>query len=658
MTRTSPVTEIEGPTETAERPEAPVRSNGNGHRLRERADAGTAVLDRPTRSPHRPTVVLPARRRRVVRRPVVLAAPSPERAPVPLVVLAALGFVLLLALMLRVAAARQLSPQVDEPATILAAHQIVERGLPILPSDTLYLHGSTLSYALAPLVWAGYGDLEDLHKLRMVSVLAGVVAVGFAFWLAYRISGAAWAGVLAAFLLAIDPVSVQWSAHLRMYAALQAATLLTLLLFLDLLVHRRSWRWAVGLVAVFWLAIFTHVGAALILPALAVVAAAVHGRELLRNRRDLLAALAGCAAAPLVLSLLNRLFQPKDYRELTGVPFFSFAGEGFFEIDRLRIPRPFAWRDLYGEGYARDFLPYVVIAFAGLLAGRYLVGRGWAGPDGRGGPPEERDRRVMIGTLIGVYVSAVLVVSFFTWDQTPRYLLHVHPVGYALFAAGLAVVLRRVRLDGGNLLARWRVWLPQTGAAALAVALVLVALADGLADRLRDPFVDTDQVSALQYVAAHRQPGELVIASLPPAPYLALGGDEELVFLAGSELTERVRRYTRLTADGRTVDYWVGVDAITSTAQLCQVLLNRPDAWLILDEERLREDWAYGGEMEETILRMTELVAIAPGGVLVYRRFVPPPGSALESPTCGGHTTLPDVETPAPTDGAHRRGRS
>jgi hypothetical protein len=287
MTRIRPTPNVNPAKPHPEPGGSPDRSNGNGHRDVLPVGTTTLLLEAPPPVAGRPaTFSLPARRDRVVRHPVVLAAPSAAAAPVPLAILAALGFVLLLALMIRVGAARHLSPQVDEPATLLAAHQIVERGLPILPSDTLYLHGATLSYALAPLVWAGYGDLEDLHKLRMVSVLAGVVAVALTFWLAYRISGAAWVGALAAFLLAIDPLSVQWSAHLRMYSVLQALTLLTLVLALDLLVRPGSRRSSIGLVVVFWLAIFTHVGAALIWPALAAVAAIVHGRELLRSRRS------------------------------------------------------------------------------------------------------------------------------------------------------------------------------------------------------------------------------------------------------------------------------------------------------------------------------------------------------------------------------------
>jgi hypothetical protein len=258
--------------------------------------------------------------------------------------------------------------------------------------------------------------------------------------------------------------------------------------------------------------------------------------------------------------------------------------------------------------------------------------------------------------LATIYASTVLVVSFFTWDQTPRYLVHVQPIGYALLATGLALIVRGATVPAGaSLVGSWRHWLPRTAAAVAIAVASLAILTDGLAARFANPFVDTDQVAALAYVAEHRQPGELVIASLPPAPYLALGGDDELVFLAGSELTKRVQRYTRLAADGRTVDYWVGVDAITSTAELCRLLIARPDAWLILDEARLRNDQVYGGEMERTILRMTELVAAGPDGVQVYRRLVPPPGATFDAPTCGGHDTFPEEDTAPPPRGPQRR---
>jgi hypothetical protein len=91
-----------------------------------------------------------------------------------------------------------------------------------------------------------------------------------------------------------------------------------------------------------------------------------------------------------------------------------------------------------------------------------------------------------------------------------------------------------------------------------------------------------------------------------------------------------------VTAAGRTVDYWVGADAITSTAELCQVLLTRPRAWLILDETRLRSTQIYGGLMERTILRLTELVWVGPSGVQVYRSWDATANPVTAAVTCGG----------------------
>src|SRR5262245_18333136 len=77
------------------------------------------------------------------------------------------------AFLIRVSAAEHLSSHVDEAASIMAAQAVAERGAPVFPSGTLYLQGATLSYVLAPVVLAGYGDLDDLAVLRFPSVVAG-----------------------------------------------------------------------------------------------------------------------------------------------------------------------------------------------------------------------------------------------------------------------------------------------------------------------------------------------------------------------------------------------------------------------------------------------------------------------------------------------------
>src|SRR5687768_17322656 len=86
---------------------------------------------------------------------------------------AALPFVILLGLLTRLAAARSLPLHFDEGAMLLGVHAVAERGWPLLPSGELYLHGVSLSYLLAPLVWLGGGQLTDLFMLRAVSAVLG-----------------------------------------------------------------------------------------------------------------------------------------------------------------------------------------------------------------------------------------------------------------------------------------------------------------------------------------------------------------------------------------------------------------------------------------------------------------------------------------------------
>src|SRR5690554_4814480 len=55
-----------------------------------------------------------------------------------------LASALIFGFLVRVIAAVTLTPHVDEPSSVLAAHMVAERGIPILPSGTPYFQGVTL----------------------------------------------------------------------------------------------------------------------------------------------------------------------------------------------------------------------------------------------------------------------------------------------------------------------------------------------------------------------------------------------------------------------------------------------------------------------------------------------------------------------------------
>ncbi len=523
------------------------------------------------------------------------------------------GVVLAVGLLVRLTASERLSPHVDEPASVLAAHMVAERGVPILPSGTLYLHGATLSYLLAPFVWLGFGDLEDLAVLRLVSVLAGVTAVFLTYRIGRLVTGAAWGGAFAAALVAIDPVSVQWSGHVRMYALLQALTLALVWILFRLVVRPEDVpprHLPAALVVTFWLATFTHVGAALLWPPLLVLALLIYGRTLLGVRRDVTLSLGLCLLAPLVLTVLGRVVGPPNLDATGSTPFLSFAGAGVLDPGQILRPSLQVWRGLFGNGPFSGLMPTMVAMLSGLIIGRDLL---------QTVPPASAasgDHRRFAGVLLACYWLPILLLATFTSEDGGRYLLNVHPLGFVLVALAIVGLLESARdvATGGQEFG----WVPRA-AAVVCVVLLVVHGSMRLRDRLAQPVVGPGHVAALTEVAARRQPGDRVIVSLPPVAYLALGGREDLVFLAGHEESARTRRYTRLAPDGRFLDYWTGTDSIVTTAGLCAELTSSPGSWIVVDEHRLKQTWAYAGPMATVIRGATTEKFRDGSGALVLR---------------------------------------
>src|SRR5262245_61829720 len=179
-------------------------------------------------------------------------------------------------LVIRLAAALRLPPHVDEGNMLLGIQTVAARGWPMLPSGVLYIHGATVSYLLAPLAWFGWVDYANLFPLRLFSAICGTVAVYLTYRLGRSVAGSTAVALLAAALIALDPLSVLWGGFIRMYALLQVLVLLVAWLFLRALPRGDANGDAeagpgvlAGLVVAYWLAVFTQVVAAFLWPALA-----------------------------------------------------------------------------------------------------------------------------------------------------------------------------------------------------------------------------------------------------------------------------------------------------------------------------------------------------------------------------------------------------
>lgn len=520
----------------------------------------------------------------------------------------AMPIVLIVGFMLRWIAALTLTPHVDEPSSVLAAHMVAERGLPILPSGTPYFQGVTLSYLLQPFVWLGFGEIHHLHLMRMVLVVAGTATIYAAYRLGRVVTGNPTVGAVAAMLVAIDPVSVQWSAHVRMYGLLQLLTFLLAWAWIRLLQGNTSWRQVGIVIGLFWLAVATHVGGGSLLgAAMALSALLVHRRAIVRQWR-VLVALATSAAGSVTLMTLNKVLGTSNepVRESGPAPFWSFVGDNLLApLAAIEaIPREGVIERVTAGITLYWLIPGLITAVSTIVGGRVLLRR-------HGG---DRHTRIAIFTLLAMYWVPIALVVVFTVSPEVRYLLHMHLLGY-IFVAALIVELLRVAPRVGSrleLAALWRYGV---------VAAIAVGITAGLHWRLDNPVHQPDYNAAMAYVVEHHRAGEPVIVTLPPVGYLSVDEAErdDVYFLAGSEGWTRADRYTRWASDGRLIDYWIGADSIVSTRSLDALLEEHPNAWVIADDGRLDSDWISGGLIERVIRDEMFPVFRSEGGAVVYQ---------------------------------------
>lgn len=524
----------------------------------------------------------------------------------------------------RFSASRHLTTHIDEPASVLAANMVADKGLPIFPSGVPYFQGAFLSYVLAPLTWFGYGGIEHLQTQRLVSVAIGILTIFFTWMLARQVSGSPWIGAIAAMLVASDPISVKWSGLVRMYAPLELFAVLVLWMMALILMEgptRRRLAWAT---LFFWLGIFTHIATALLWPAIALVSLAVYGRSLFQERRDVSVTLGAMVAAPVLLTALNTLLKregatPSAGGELPGV---SFVGDHLLTINALTRPSFAAWEELYINSALARTMPYIMVLVSALLIGILYFGRGV--------DSTTRPLRIGAGLVLLAHWLPVIIVGIATQEPQERYVIHIVPSGFVIVALAIQQLAWRIReLPNLSTNPGWqrRVLIGCTVGLAAILVINQISAAFGLQ---RDRVLDPDYVAASNYVHDRRESGEPVFSAMTPAPYLVFGNDDGLNFISGSPYSSRTKRYVRVNGQGESLDYWIGVPSVYLMNDLCHMIIDNPDAWIIIDINRLLSPNFMGGEWARMIIGMTYQPYWDESGMMVLRP-VPAPGRAADS---------------------------
>jgi hypothetical protein len=450
-------------------------------------------------------------------------------------------------------------PFVDEWATILVARSIWEHGLPILPSGTFYGHGILFSY-LDALFLAALGWTPEVARLP--NLIAGLATIPLAYLVGHRLfagngprspiqaadAAGEWRsmaiGLLAAAMLALDPIAILWSGRARAYTLQQVFVLLAMLW----LHQRRYLLFALAFVG----AVFSHAEASLLLPGFALGVLLFAGWEPLRRPRAWLA-LALSAAAVMARFGVHRLIVADPGR---AAPEVDTRPAIEFSLDLASGFRPLL--PFFAE-------PYRLAASLLFLLGLALTIRAWR----RG---QRGSAYLLLYPLCLVTLLGMLTVVGQTWKD-PRYLFMLLPP-FFLLAAAAAVDL------SGTLASR--PGLPRWLRPALLGGLVALLLAPSVPEALQTTGkLEEGYGPTLAYVREHWQPGDRVAGWAVPAIAVELG---QIDYFA---IQIRHEEFI-MEKDGFWVDRWMGAPLLNSVAQLEEALDEPGRLWFLTDEFRFR----------------------------------------------------------------------
>jgi 4-amino-4-deoxy-L-arabinose transferase-like glycosyltransferase len=387
------------------------------------------------------------------------------------------------ALALRWRYIREISLFVDEFVTTWAARNVLARGLPIFPSGNLYPHGLTFTYLEAPFVLGKFNETVA----RIPGLIVSLAGIPVAYWVGRRMfSGRV--GLVAAAAMAVDPDFIIWGGRARMYGLLQLLTLLVVYLFYRGMAEDRP-RDRYLAMGVLVLAIFTHLEAAFLLPALGLAAlVALPWRRLFR--RNVVLPFAIGAVGAIAFFVIAQKGQPGhlEIMEREGRSYLNFAS------DLLGGPQAFA--PVFTNPHR---LLFTILAVGGL----YFLFR------------PRFDRRSPLTYLYVVFTSVVALLILLaneTW-QRERYLFLVLPL---LFLIGGEVLSRLLNLVPA--LRRPRAW--QT-----ALLAALVALFVGLTGAPMAYVQEWGYDLAFRTLRDQYQPapGDRIVTSMCTAAMLYLG---------------------------------------------------------------------------------------------------------------------------------------
>ncbi len=474
----------------------------------------------------------------------------PKTAWIVAMILTLFGFILRLVYLFGV------SPHVDEYSTIWAAQQIMERGVPVLPSGFIYLQGLLFTY-LDALSLALFGFNQTANGIeviaRLPSLMVGLASIPLVYRLGRRMFSG-YVGFLAAVLLALEPEAIIWSGRARMYA-LQTFLVALALFYLHRGVAEDSPRGRYLFALCFVGALLSQTVTVLLFPALVLGLLAWKGwRWLLKG--EVLGPLALAGLGVVAALVLNAV----------GGPVSSAAERPFIDPSlSWRLKPGFFFREFF---WAWPHLPLTVLLIVGFIGLVWGFVRAWK--KGEGAAFGQRKAPLtFLYALFGLSMLQMILLVGESW-QRPRYITMLLPIYFLTAAAVVDELLSGYKVSGTSRSARHLLrWL-------LCAAAVVLFLPGAWATT-RQPEAGYDR--AFHHLRERWQPDDLIMMPLPAI---------SAVYLGRCDYYTLQREYEPYLVEGKNgpVDRWTAAPLLNDLSQLKEVLAQGQRVWFVVDDLR------------------------------------------------------------------------
>jgi hypothetical protein len=462
---------------------------------------------------------------------------------------------------------QSISLHVDEFISLLAARGILQHGVPLLPSGTLYEQGLLFSYLEALVLrFFGFSALVG----RVPSLILSVATIPLLYYVGKRLFSPP-VGLVAATLGAVSAQSIAWGARVRMYALLQLLVLLSVWFLWRGAVQQNDARYRWLSILCYLGALFTHPVSVLLFPPLLLSLLLQRGvRSLLRPAfiLELVVPVGGI----LTTFLLKMVGQPGQLEALAQArPYLEPS------LDAIAGFRPLAPFFLTGER-----LPLTLLAIVGLLI---LIMAVILNLRGRTSTPMlQRDLKTLLFhyTIFGATILEMVFLVGSTWRDV-RYIFMLAPLFFLMASWTVVFVVswisERLEQRGpASIWARSNTEPISWSLASLLVAGAFLLFLPGARATISKQEWGYDL--AFEYLQEHWREGDTVLTIVPFACDLYLPQCD--YYASGRAYEEYV-----FESEGNLVDRWVGTPLLDSASQFDSVLRDSFRAWFVVDGWRL-----------------------------------------------------------------------